>query len=190
MAWLILGLVLFHGLHSVRMVAPGWREDRIAAMGEGPWKGAYSVASIIALVVLIWGYGQARQDFLEVYFPPAWLLHPALLLLLASMIALAAYILPAGAIKAALKHPMLVAIKLWALAHLMVNGDLASVLLFGSFLVWAIMNRISVKRRGAPVPSRGPLKFDVMAVGLGVVFWAVLVWGLHEWLFGVAPVAG
>ncbi len=189
MLWLIIGLILFHGLHSVRMVAPEWRDAKLASMGEGPWKGAYSVVSIIALVVMIWGYSIARQDFTLVYFPPTWGVPLALILMALSFISLMVFNLRAGALKPILKHPMLLSIKLWAVAHLFVNGDLASVLLFGSFLVWAILNRISVKRRNDPIPEKGPVTNDIIAVVTGLALWALFIWGAHEWLFGVAPIA-
>lgn len=189
MLWLIIGLVLFHGLHSIRIVAPNWRDQRVASMGEGPWKGLYSIASIIALVVLIWGYSIARQDFILVYFPPTWGRPVAIVLMAFSFISLMVFNLKAGVLKPILKHPMLVSIKLWAVAHLLVNGDLASVLLFGSFLIWAIVDRISVKRRNEPIPEKGPIVNDVLAVVSGLVLWVLFIWVAHEWLFGVAPLA-
>jgi uncharacterized membrane protein len=188
MFWLIIGLFLFHGLHSLRIVAPDWRNAKVASMGEGPWKGLYSIASIIAFVILVWGYTIARTEAGILYVPPDWGRHVAWLLMALAFIALAAYMLPPGNLKAALKHPMLVAIKLWAVAHLFANGDTASVLLFGSFLVWAVIDRISVKRRGEPGPQAGPLTYDIGAVVLGLgIYMLFLVWA-HAWLFGVSPV--
>lgn len=185
MVWLIIGLVVFHGIHSLRMIAPAWRNAKYEQMGEGAWKSAYSVVSLIALVLMIWGYSQARSDAAILYNPPIWSRHVAMLLMLLAFIALMVFNLPGGKLKAKLKHPMLVSIKLWAFAHLLANGDLASVLLFGSFLIWAVWNRISVKRRGDAVPAMGPVKFDIMAVVSGILIWALFIWVAHEWLFGV-----
>jgi uncharacterized membrane protein len=182
---LILGIVLFLGVHSVRMLAPQWRDARIASIGEGAWKGAYSIASLAGLVLLVWGYAMARLASPVLYTPPAWMAHLAILLMAISFVALAVSQFPAGRLKPILKHPMLLAVKVWAFAHLLVNGDLASLLLFGSLLGWAVWNRISVKRRGAPIPAAGPVKWDIAAVVAGFVLWALFIAGAHEWLIGV-----
>jgi uncharacterized membrane protein len=184
---LILGLVIFLGVHSVRIVAPQVREARVSASGLGAWKGIYTIVSLVGFVLIVWGYGMARQTAPILYEPPAALKHVAVLLMLFAMIALAAFMLPAGRIKAALKHPMLVAVKIWALAHLLANGDLASLVLFLAFLAWAVADRISVKRRGAPVPVAGPPVWDAAALGLGLVLFLLFVWRLHVWLIGVSP---
>ncbi|MCU0790941.1 MAG: NnrU family protein [Nitratireductor sp.] len=186
MTVLIIGIVLFLGTHSIRMIAPGWREARIAALGEGPWKGLYSIVSLVGLVLIIWGYGLARPGAPDLYYPPAGMAHLAILLMAIAFVALAVSQFPAGRLKPILKHPMLLSVKVWAFAHLLVNGDLASLLLFGSLLAWAVMDRISVKRRGAPVPAPGPVVWDVAAVVTGFALWALFIWKAHEWLFGVA----
>ncbi len=185
MAILILGLVIFLGVHSVRIFAPAWRDARVASMGEMRWKGIYSLVSLVGLVVLIWGYALARPLAPVLYVTPFWMVHLQLLLMALSFIALAASQLPAGRLKPMLKHPMLVAVKLWAFGHLLVNGDLASVLLFGTFLVWAVLDRISAKRRNAPIPAPGPVLNDVLAVVIGLVVYGLFIWKLHEWLIGV-----
>jgi uncharacterized membrane protein len=113
--------------------------------------------------------------------------HVTALLMIFAFISLAVYAVPAGRLKPMLKHPMLVAIKIWALAHLLANGDLASILLFGTFLVWAVFDRISVKRRAAPIPATGPVLNDAIAIVAGLVVYALFVWRLHAWLFGVMP---
>jgi uncharacterized membrane protein len=187
MSVLIIGLVIFLGVHCVRIVAPGWRDRRIAAMGEGPWKGIYSLVSIIGFVLLVWGYGLARPVAPVFYEPPVWMKHVTAFLMILAFVSLGIYALPAGRLKPILKHPMLVAIKIWALAHLLANGDLASILLFGSFLVWAVFDRIAAKRRAAPVPAAGPVAYDIVAVIAGLVVYVLFVWRLHEWLFGVSP---
>jgi uncharacterized membrane protein len=144
MTLLLLGLVLFLGIHSVSIFAPGWRDAQVSARGEAAWKGIYTVVSAIGLGLLIYGYGLARQAPVVLYTPPAALRHLALLLLVPVFPLLFAAYLP-GRIKKAAKHPMLLAVKLWALAHLLANGTLADVLLFGGFLAWAVADRISLK---------------------------------------------
>ncbi|WP_306119661.1 MULTISPECIES: NnrU family protein [unclassified Roseitalea] len=189
MIWLVLGIVVFLGVHSVRMVAPGLRERVIAERGEGTWKGIYSVVSLVGFVLLVWGFGQARMGAPILWTPPVWLAHINLLLMLIALIVLASYAVPTGHIKRAAKHPMILAVKIWALGHLLANGDLASLILFGSFLAWGVWNRISLKRRGAPDHGEPALRNDVIAVVIGT---AVYVWLLlqgHQWLFGVPPIA-
>ncbi len=185
---LILGLVLFLGIHSVRIFAADFRLAQIARGGEQRWKGIYSVVSLIGFVLIIWGYSLARPDAAVLYEPPVWMKHINALLMLLSLIALAASSFPAGRIKAMLKHPMLVGVKLWAVGHLLANGDAASVLLFGSFLVWAVLDRISVKRRGdRGTTVAGPVTNDIGPVLVGLVLYGLLVWKGHVWLFGVSP---
>lgn len=188
MTLLILGLVIFLGIHSVSIVAPAWRDAQFAARGEAAWKGAYSVIAGIGLVLLIYGYGVARQSPVVLYVPPTWLRHLALLLLVPVFpLFLAAY-LP-GRIKTVTKHPMLVATKLWAVAHLLANGTLADVLLFGGFLAWAVADRISLKRRPVRAIRTAPASplNDVIAVVAGLALYAAFVLWLHQWLIGVSP---
>lgn len=187
MLWHVLGLVIFLGVHSVRIVAPGWRDARIASGGEGAFKGAYSLLSAIGLVLIVWGYGKAWETPVLLWDPPVWTRLVAALLMLLSFVALGVYALPAGRLKPILKHPMLLAVKIWALAHLLANGDLASVVLLGAFLLWAAADRVAAKRRGAPVPRLGPATMDVAAVAVGIVLYLLFVWRLHIWLIGVAP---
>lgn len=187
MSILLLGIILFLGIHSVRIVAPAWRERQMARLGEGGWKGVYSLVSFLGLVLMIWGYGRAWNEGVVLYEPPTGLKHVALLLMLLAFIAFAAYLFPAGRLKARLKHPMLVAVKLWSVAHLLANGDLASVLLFGAFLVWAVADRISVKRRGVPTPAPGPAKWDAIALVFAVLMYLLFLWRLHYWIAGVYP---
>lgn len=188
---LILGLVLFLGIHSVRIFAPGFRDTQVVTRGENTWKGIYSVVALAGLVLIVWGYGIARQDPVVFWVAPVWMSHLTALLMLFSIIFLVVSQFPAGRIKAAVKHPMLLSVKIWAPAHLLVNGDLASILLFGSFLVWAILDRIAVKKRvragRAVEPLPGPVKWDVASVLVGVVVYVAFVLYLHRLLFGVAP---
>ncbi len=186
---LILGLVLFLGIHMVRIVAPDVRNAQIAKGGEQRWKGIYSIVSLVGLVLIIWGYSLARPEAAIVYEPPVWMKHINATLMLFALIALMASQFPAGKIKAFLKHPMLVSVKLWAVGHLLANGDLASIILFGSFLAWAVLDRIAVKRRGdMGTTVAGPITNDIAPVIVGLIIYGLLVWKGHVWLFGVSPV--
>jgi uncharacterized membrane protein len=189
MSVLILGLLLFLGMHSASIVNPGWRTSVVAKRGEMTWKLVYGLVSAVGLVLIVWGYGLAREDPIGLYGPPTWLSHVSLLLMLFVFPLLLAAYLP-GRIKDAVKHPMLAAVKLWALAHLLANGTLADVVLFGSFLVWAVADRISLKRREGPaVPGPARSKYnDVIAIAGGLAIYALFVVWAHRWLFGVSPV--
>ncbi|WP_439519907.1 NnrU family protein [Hydrogenophaga sp.] len=192
MAWLIVGLVLFLGVHSVSIVSPHGRHALAGRMGEGGFKGLYSLVSFVALALIVWGYGLARQAPVVVYTPPTGLRHAALLLMLPVFVLLLAAYLP-GRIQRAAKHPMLLSVKLWATAHLLANGTLADVLLFGGFLAWAVIDRISVKRRAAAGLTRsvpalpGSAANDAIAIVLGLGIYGVFVFWAHAWLFGVSP---
>lgn len=190
MIYLILGLVIFLGVHSVEIFSPTFRSRTVARVGEHAYKGIYSLLSIVGFVLLVWGYGVARQDPILLYAPPVWTRHLAALLMLPVFPLLFAAYLP-GRIKAAVKHPMLAAIKMWALAHLLANGMLADLLLFGGFLAWAVADRISVKRRAVvrPVPGSPPMKYnDLIAVLGGLGLYVVFVLWLHVRLIGVSAI--
>jgi len=185
---LLTGLVIFLGVHSVSIVAPAWRESMVSRLGAERWKGLYSVASIAGFVILVWGYGLARQEPVILYQPPAWLWHVTAILMLPVFPLLLATYFP-GRIKAAVKHPMLAATMAWALAHLLANGALADVLLFGGFLAWAVLDRISAgKRAERAATGAPPAKFnDIIAVVGGLaIYWLFVSWA-HMWLFKVAP---
>ncbi len=182
---LILGLVIFLGIHSVRIAAPGFRDRQVEAGGIGRWKGIYSLVALVGLVLIVWGYSMARWTAPVLYEPPVFMRHINLVLMWVAFVGLASSQLPAGRIKAAVRHPMLLAVKIWAFGHLLANGDLASLLLFGAFLAWAVVDRIAVKRRGDLGPAPGPVQWDVVALAIGSLFWALFVWRLHFWLFGV-----
>lgn len=188
MIYLILGLVLFLGIHSVGIFSTTLRDNTIARIGEGPWKGLYSLLSIAGFVLLVWGYGMARQQPIVLYSPPLWTRHLAALLMLPVFPLLLAAYLP-GRIKTAAKHPMLAAVKFWALAHLVANGTLADVLLFGGFLVWAVADRISMKRRPVrAVPGAPPSKLnDVLIVVVGLALYVIFALWLHARWIGVSP---
>jgi uncharacterized membrane protein len=186
MIWLIVGLVTFLGLHSVAIFAPRWRDATIARIGALNWKRLYSVASIVTFVVLVHGCGLARQEPVVLYQPPVWMRHLAMLLMLPAFTLLLSAYLP-GRIKSAVKHPMLAATKLWAFAHLLANGMLGDVLLFGGFLAWAVIDRISVGKRPArAVPGAPAGRFnDLIAIVGGLALYVVFVaWG-HRALIGV-----
>ncbi|WP_248447989.1 NnrU family protein [Sinorhizobium meliloti] len=192
MAILVLGIIIFLGMHLVRVVAPGFRAGIIDSRGKGTWMGLYTIVSLVGLCLIIYGFGQARGEAGMLYDPPTFLRHIALLLMLVAFIVLAAGFLPAGRIAVALKHPQVLSIKIWALAHLLANGETSSVLLFGSFLAWAVILRISLKRReraGEKVlPVFKSARNDVLAVVIGLVAFVLFVWKLHELLIGVQPV--
>jgi len=192
---LMAGLVLFLGVHSVSIVAPVARDRWAGALGENGWKGLYSVLSLAGLVLIAMGYGAAREAPVILYTPPAGLRHLAALLMLPVFILLLAAYLP-GRIQRAARHPMLAAVKFWALAHLLANGSLADVLLFGGFLAWAVADRISVKRRaaaglrvGPPLKLSGPDR-DLWAVIGGLLVYGVFAGWAHGALFGVRPFGG
>jgi uncharacterized membrane protein len=185
---LIAGLALFFAAHSVAVFAPFWRDRMVLLVGALQWKGVYALVAGAGFVALIWGYGLARGAPIIVYAPPFWLRYLTFILMLPVFpLALAAY-LP-GKIKIATRHPLLVATQLWAAAHLFSNGTLAAVLLFGSFLAWAIVDRISLRRRvPAPIQTLPVSRFnDAIAVAGGLALYGFFVWRLHLWLIGVQP---
>lgn len=192
MSILIIGLIIFLGLHSVRIFADGWRMRVQAQRGEGAWKGLYSVLSLIGFALIIWGYGLARQQPVVLWVPPVAMRHIAALLMLFAIIMLVAAYVPGNAIKAKLHHPMTLSVKTWALAHLLANGNLADVLLFGSFLAWAVFCFIAARKRdrvaGTIYPVGRALP-TVMTVVIGLVAYGVFAVYLHKWLIGV-PVFG
>jgi uncharacterized membrane protein len=189
MALFVVGLILFFGIHSVSIVAPAWRNAQVERHGERVWKGIYALVSLAGLILLIHGFGVARQTPVVLYAPPTALRHVALLLMLPVFPLLFAAYLP-GRIQRAAKHPMLLAVKIWAAAHLLANGTLADALLFGGFLIWAVADRISVKRRAAPhsVPGAPPAALnDVAALAGGLVVYVGFLFGAHVWLTGLSP---
>jgi uncharacterized membrane protein len=182
---LIVGLVVFLGAHTFTTLR-GPRAALIGRLGEGPYKGLYSLVSAIGLVLIVWGFGRYRSTgWVQLWSPPIGLHHLALPLMWLAFVALALTYSPLGKIKATLRHPMLVAVKTWALAHLMANGDLGALLLFGAFLAWAIYDRIAVKRRGdTGAPSSVFTSGDMIAIILGTAAFVAMFW-IHPWLIGV-----
>lgn len=188
MLQLVAGLAIFLGVHSIAIFAGGWRERTVARIGLQPWKIVYTVLSIVGFVLIVRGYAQARLDPVPVYEPPFWMRHVSMLLMLPVFpLLLSAHLL--GRIKSAVKHPMLTATKAWAVAHLLANGMLADVLLFGAFLVWAVLDRISVGKRPQPAARARPgsTRNDVIAVVAGLAIYVLFFVWAHQKLFGMPP---
>jgi uncharacterized membrane protein len=188
MGTLFAGLIIFLAIHSVAIVNDAWHRRMIERLGEWPWKALYSMIALAGLLLIIQGYGLARLEPVILYSPPAWLRHAAMLLLIPVFPLLLATYLP-GRIRQTTRHPMLAATNLWAFAHLLANGTLADVVLFGSFLAWAVADRISLKHRAEPsvplLPHSAGNDFIAVIAGLGL-YVAFVLW-LHAWLIGVAP---
>lgn len=182
----ITGLILFFAVHSISIVNVGWRDAMAERLGTRTWRAIYSLAALAGLVLLIWGYGIARGDPVILYSPPAWLFYVNFILMLFVFPLFMASLLP-GRIKTAVKHPVFASVKVWAFAHLLTNGALADVLLFGCFLAWAVAGRISMKhRRNRPTPGfpAGPAN-DLLAVVSGLLIYLLFVMVLHDWMTGV-----
>ena len=190
MAWLIAGLLIFMVPHCVRMVADGWRTRLLAQVGEGPYKGVYSLFSIVGFGLIIYGFGVARQQPVQLWSPPVAMRHVASLLMLVSFILLAATYVPGNQFKARLHHPMVLSVKTWALAHLLANGNLAHMVLFGAFLAWAVWNFVASRRRDRAqnvVYPAGTAGATVTTGAVGLIAWGVFAFWLHGWLIGVRP---
>ena len=206
MSLLILGLVLFLGVHSTRILAPAWRTRTIARIGEGPWKGLYSLVSLVGFALLVWGYAQARQQ-MPLWDPPGWTRHLTALLMLPVFPMIVAAYVPRNGIKARLKHPQVLSVKLWAVAHLVANGNVADVVLFGAFLGWAVADFSAARKRDReagrlvdpravveaagpsplPSPQRGEGVGTIACVVVGLVIYVVFAFWLHGLLIGVRP---
>ena len=190
MSLLILGLVLFLGTHSLRIFADGWRTTTRARMGEGAFKGVYTLLSLAGFALICYGYGLARQSPVVVWQPPVAMRHVAALLTLVAFIFLAASGVPRNSIKSRLKHPMVLGTKVWAFAHLLSNGNLADVVLFGTFLVWAVLNFRAARGRDRAqgiTYAAGTASGTAITVVVGVVLWVVFALWLHGMLIGVRP---
>ncbi len=190
MPYLILGLVIFLGAHSVRIVADDWRTRTRSHLGELRWKGLFSVVSVIGFGLLVWGFGLARQQPVPLWSPPTAMRHLAALLTLAAFVLLAAAYVPANSIKARLHHPMVLSVKVWALAHLLTNGTVAHVVLFGSFVLWAVLDFAAAQRRDRSTsvsyaPGRAGATTLTVLAGLGA--WLVFALWLHGLVIGVRP---
>ncbi|PAU78488.1 NnrU family protein [Halomonas salipaludis] len=189
---MILGLLIFLGSHSVRIFADDWRQAQCERLGETTWKLAYSAVSVLGLAIAIWGYGQMRLDPIFVWFPPTGLRHLVLLLMVPAFIMLVAAYVPHNAIKAKLGHPMMLAVKIWALAHLLANGRLGDIVFFGAFLVWAILAFRAAKQRdraNPPAARESRTVATVLTVVIGLVAYYLFAFHLHVLVTGM-PVMG
>ncbi|GJI95041.1 hypothetical protein RugamoR57_17590 [Duganella caerulea] len=190
MTLMILGLLIFLGLHSVRIFADDWRTAMRARLGENGWKGLYSLVSLAGFGLLVWGYGLARQQPVVVWSPPVFMRHIAAPLMVLSFILLVAAYVPRNGIKARLHHPMTLAVKVWALAHLLANGTLHDIILFGSFLVWSVLLFRSARKRDAAAgtvypPGKGVATAVTVVAGFAVS--VLFAHWLHRMLIGVSP---
>ena len=189
---LILGLVLFLGMHSLRIFADGWRTRQVARLGLKRWKALYALVAIVGFVLICWGFGLARQHPVLLYVPPLWLRHLNALFTLVAFVLFVAARVPRNVFKARLHHPQVLAVKVWAFGHLLATGMLHDVLLFGAFLLWAVVLFIASRRRdraaGTVYPA-GTLRGNVLTVAIGVAAWAAFALWLHLWLIGVNPMA-
>ncbi|MDQ0315602.1 NnrU family protein [Amorphus orientalis] len=186
----VAGVVVFFATHLLP-TAPALRERFVARLGDNGYRGLYSLVAFVGLVMIIWGYGEWRTAGPAVlYVPPLWTRHLTMLLMLPVFVLLIAAYAP-GRIKARTKHPMILAVKIWAFAHLLANGDAASVALFGAFLAWGVIDRISLKRRtpaatgGGAAVVNGSARNDLIAIVGGLLVYALFVWKVHTWLIGV-----
>lgn len=190
MLLLIAGLILFFAVHSIRFFADDWRSQFIAAKGEMTWKGLYSLASLVGLVLIIVGYGASRADPVLLWNPPVWTRHAAALLVLIAFYLIVAAYIPRNHLKAKLGHPMLAGVKIWAFAHLMANGRLGDTLLFGCFLVWAIVGFSLARKRdrkAGVIYDKGSLVGTALVSSVGTVAFALFAFYLHQLLIGVSP---
>ncbi len=198
MVWLVLGLLLFLGAHSTRIFAEDWRARQLARWGERGWKGAVSLVSLAGFILLIWGYGQARQAPVLLWQPPRGMNHLAALLTLVAFILLLAAHVPRNAIRARLRHPMVLGVKVWALAHLLANGTLSAVVLFGAFLVWAVVDFRAARARdrasqaeaataGSPDAPTPSVMATALTLVLGAAVWAGFAFWAHGVWIGVRP---
>lgn len=208
MTVLVIGLLLFLSMHSIRIVADGWRSAQIARLGEKPWKGLYTLVSLVGFGLIIWGYGLSRASPVDLWNPPPWTRHLTVLLTIPAFILITAAYVPGNRIKAAVGHPMVLGVKVWAFAHLLSNGRLGDVLLFGAFLVWSALSFRAARGRdravaaqsgaaqtggaaqaGAAAMPASPAGGVLKTVVIGLVIWVVFGWLLHGWLIGVNPFA-
>jgi uncharacterized membrane protein len=189
MSQLLAGIIIFLGVHSISIVNEPWRNKMAERLGVWTWKGVYSIIALVGLILIIRGYGEALTEVVELYYTPVWLQHISLILLIPVFPLLIGAYVP-GRIKATVEHPMLLATKLWAAAHLLANGALADVVLFGSFLLWVFADLLSVsKRQPRQIPGAPPSKFnDWIAIVVGLALYLAFLLWLHELLFGVSPV--
>ena len=193
MIMLILGLIIFLGSHSFNIYAEDWRRRQILHFGVQGWKGRYALASLAGLILIIFGFGEARMTSVLLYAPPNWLRYINILLTLIAFVLLTAAYTPRNHFKARIGHPMLAGVAIWAFGHLLAIGMLSDVVLFGAFLVWAftdfVVSRARDRRVGTVYPV-GTREGDVTTIVVGVIIWIVFAFWAHRWLIGVDPLAG
>ncbi len=190
MGMLIVGLVIFLGVHSVRAFADDWRTRTRAQLGENRYKILYSLASVLGFVLIVYGFGAARMQTTVLWASPAWTRHLAALLTLPAFVLLVAAYVPGNAIKSRLHHPMILGVKTWALAHLLANNTLADLLLFGSFLAWAVLAFVAARKRdraGHVTYPPGRLGSTLITVAIGLLAWAGFAFWAHAAWIGVRP---
>jgi uncharacterized membrane protein len=190
MSVLIVGLLIFLGVHATRFLVPAWRARVIAGRGEGAWKGGFSLLSALGLVLIVWGFGLARQAPVDLWQTPTWTRHVAALAMLASFILLTAAYVPGNRIKSRLHHPMILGVKVWAFAHLLANHKLADLVLFGAFGVWAVLAFRAARQRDraeARVYPRGTAAATAITLLIGAVAFVVFAFWAHAALIGVRP---
>ncbi len=184
MTLFLLGMIVFFGSHLYTALARGNREALVKRLGAGPYKGLYSLVSLAGFALIVIGWRSADASLL--YTPPAAGRHIAYLLTLFAFVMLAAAYAPKGKIAAMIKHPMIAGVKAWAFAHLLVNGEVRSVILFGAFLAYGVIDRIALKRRGENGPAPGPARNDAIAIVAGAIAWLAVFFYLHPYIAGVA----
>ena len=191
MALFLIGLIIFLGSHSTRIFAESWRNQMIDRIGEVKWKGLYTIISLIGFIIMVIGYGQARQSTVVLWQPNDALIYIALVLNLIAFIFLAGSSPSNNAIRLKLKHPMILGVKVWALAHLLSNGTLVNFILFGAFLIWAVLDFRSARKRPILIPEKAIVstKATVITIASGVILWIIFIFGLHQYLIGVSPLA-
>ena len=191
MLQLLIGLTVFLGIHALQSLAPQWRKRLINRWGALGFKGVYSAVSLLGLFLMVQGYGLARLEPAVIWTPPRGMQHATILLMWVAMVLLVAAYMPGNKIKAKLRHPMTLSVKVWALGHLLSNGNLADMLLFGGFLIWAVLVFRAARQRDRLVmhtPPQGTLLGNMLTLGVGTAVWAAfLMGGLHLWLVGVMP---
>lgn len=192
MTALVAGLIIFFATHSLRLFADGWRSATIARIGERRWKALQAIVSLAGFALMLWGFGQARSEPTLLWLPPLWTRHASALLTLPAFILLVAAHVPKNSLRDRVGHPLVASVALWAAAHLLANGRIADVLLFGAFFVWALADYVSLRRRdraAGVVRRTGKLRNALIATVVGVAVWAAFAFFAHAWLFGVAPFA-
>lgn len=190
MVYLIAGLLIFLGVHSVRIFADGWRTKTLHHLGPAAYKGLYSLLALLGFGLIVYGFAVAREAPFMLWTPPVGMRHAASLFTVIAFVLLAAAYVPRNSIKARVHHPMVLGVKAWALGHLLANGSLAHVLLFGAFLAWGVLNFNAARRRDRAAKTQyaaGNLPMTLLTVAVGVVVWAAFAFKLHGLLIGVRP---